>query len=388
MTALIALMNKQGIALAGDSALTVGGSKVHHGAQKIFRGPEQHQIALMTFGNAEVMGLPCEVIIADYFRNLGDARLATLDDYLQPLIDCISSHPILVERQIDWVPTDASGFFHHNANLVKQLAEESNLRDANLRQLEMTSTMINEQPLLALMKAGSEPRLDSRFCAPLTKALRANFDGIPLDSRTERRWKELYWKTWPRDYWFSNPSTNIVIAGYGEKDRFPGLFGIEVEAVADSCVKCALRHDSKIGFDRLALIYPFAQSDTVWGFIDGISPEVNKRISDSLLEILSEHEDEGLPQEQAEDIYNRFCEKRSKVAQDSYNLFDAAVGSMPISQLASTAENLIRMTSFRHKLVSDVQSVGGKVRAATITTGDGFSWCGSRTGDSRHHGSR
>src|SRR6516162_4331962 len=56
MTCEVAVMNKHGIALAADSAVTLGaGEKIYHGAEKLFALSPSMPIGVMTYGNANLM---------------------------------------------------------------------------------------------------------------------------------------------------------------------------------------------------------------------------------------------------------------------------------------------------------------------------------------------
>jgi hypothetical protein len=67
MTCEVAVMNKHGIALAADSAVTLGaGEKIYHGAEKLFQLSPSTSIGVMTYGNADLMGVPWEIVIKSY----------------------------------------------------------------------------------------------------------------------------------------------------------------------------------------------------------------------------------------------------------------------------------------------------------------------------------
>jgi len=66
MTAEIALLNRESIALAADSAVTLNdesGQKIFTSANKIFTLSKYHPIGIMVYGNANYMHIPWETII-------------------------------------------------------------------------------------------------------------------------------------------------------------------------------------------------------------------------------------------------------------------------------------------------------------------------------------
>ena len=65
MTAVVAIMNKSGLALAADSAVTVtngtGGyssSKIYNTANKLFMLSKHHPVGIMVYSSAEFMQVP------------------------------------------------------------------------------------------------------------------------------------------------------------------------------------------------------------------------------------------------------------------------------------------------------------------------------------------
>jgi len=72
-------MNTRGIALAADSAVTLGdGEKIYDNAEKLLQLAPSAPIAVMTFGSADLMDVPWEIIVAGYRQRLGDRRYDTL----------------------------------------------------------------------------------------------------------------------------------------------------------------------------------------------------------------------------------------------------------------------------------------------------------------------
>ncbi len=82
MTCEVAVMNKRGIALAADSAVTLGnGKKIYHTAEKLFSLSPSIPVAIMTFGAADMMNVPWETVVKIYAQKLGSRRFDTLDQY-------------------------------------------------------------------------------------------------------------------------------------------------------------------------------------------------------------------------------------------------------------------------------------------------------------------
>src|SRR5665647_258682 len=98
MTAEIAILNRQGVALAADSAVTInypGGPKVYNSVNKLFMLSKHAPVGIMIFGAADLTGVPWETIIKSYRRELGDATYSQLDEYADSFIQYINSHKSL-----------------------------------------------------------------------------------------------------------------------------------------------------------------------------------------------------------------------------------------------------------------------------------------------------
>ncbi len=83
MTAEIAILNKSAIALAADSAASVGGDtgKIYNTVNKLFTLSKHRPVGVMVYGNADYMGIPFETIIKTYREGLGRRAEARIEDY-------------------------------------------------------------------------------------------------------------------------------------------------------------------------------------------------------------------------------------------------------------------------------------------------------------------
>jgi hypothetical protein len=81
MTAEIAILNRTGVALAADSAVTIGDSKVYNTVNKLFTLSKYHPVGVMIYGNAEHMTIPWETIIKAYREQCGKKSFPTVKQY-------------------------------------------------------------------------------------------------------------------------------------------------------------------------------------------------------------------------------------------------------------------------------------------------------------------
>lgn len=80
MTLEVAVLNKQAIALAADSAVTIGGSanpKIFN-TLKLFALSKHQPVGIMVYSSAEIMALPIETAIKVFRQELGEDQCGTL----------------------------------------------------------------------------------------------------------------------------------------------------------------------------------------------------------------------------------------------------------------------------------------------------------------------
>lgn len=72
---------------------------------------------------------------------------------------------------------------------------------------------------------------------------------------------------------------------------------------------------------------------------------------------------------------NHFNEKIQKYQQEHHidPVLDI-VSVLPKDELAAMAETLVNLTSFKRKISTNAETVGGPVDVAVISKGDGFIW--------------
>lgn len=103
-------MNKRGIALAADSAVTVrdgdgARKKIYYTAEKLFSLAPDLPVAIMTYGPADIMGVPWETVVKVYAQKLDGRRFDTLSAYARDFLAFIEGATWLFspEMQTQWV---------------------------------------------------------------------------------------------------------------------------------------------------------------------------------------------------------------------------------------------------------------------------------------------
>jgi hypothetical protein len=192
---------------------------------------------------------------------------------------------------------------------------------------------------------------------------------------------------------FPDNVSGIVIAGFGEADYFPRIVSYDVEGVLLNFMK--VRHN--VGKSHVidgtseASLIPFAQSEMVALFMEGLDPGLKSTIPDALeaiLEgILTEIEQvAGVNSRSRTAIRSAISSVSPALVTEFFNRLDSqsrsrhtdpvveSIGHLPKEELAAMAESLVSLTSFRRRVTRDPETVGGPIDVAVISKGDGFIW--------------
>ena len=94
MTAEIAIMNRQGIALAADSAVTIGQERVWQHANKLFALSPKNDVGIMIYGGGHFIGHPWETVIKCYRKTIGNKKFGTIEECSNHFVEFLKSKEI------------------------------------------------------------------------------------------------------------------------------------------------------------------------------------------------------------------------------------------------------------------------------------------------------
>ena len=99
MTAEVAVMNRSAVALAADSAMSVGNTGKTYPTNKLFALSKHQPVGVMIYNNAEFMGVPWETLVKMHRHGIAARGMATVNDYAESFLDYISNETICTEAE-------------------------------------------------------------------------------------------------------------------------------------------------------------------------------------------------------------------------------------------------------------------------------------------------
>ncbi len=103
MTAIVGILNKVGVAIAADSAVTVtspSGRKIYNQAKKIFTLSKVHPIGIMIYNAASLMSTPWEIIIKLYREQLKENSFEKTEDYVYDFIAFLKANDYFCNNEM------------------------------------------------------------------------------------------------------------------------------------------------------------------------------------------------------------------------------------------------------------------------------------------------
>jgi hypothetical protein len=409
LTAEIAILNKAAVALATDSAVTISNGnqavKIFESADKLFELSTEQPIGIMIYNGMQFMGMPFEAIIKGFRRNRGSFKNVknAADAFLQHLYEYVDTAP---ESEL------------RNAvrSVIGPIAQEigKKINEQVLNALRTDDAIAEGEALDDLITKAQEQVL-SKYEERLSR-----FDPASFIARKARKKLSAKYRSWVRESvqdaapgitdaareriaklcvavlkssHISNARTGLVIAGFGEEERFPTLVAFEIDGIFEGLIRYRKTDDCDI--DRRgprAYVRPFAQKDMVDRFLHGLDDrlreaitkycgetvgKISKGIFDSIT-IADEGEREKLmniAKEAEEAFLKNLSENVFRTTEMvSTREIEDMVEFMPKPELAKMAEALIDLTSIKRKVSQGMETVGGPVDVAVISKNDGFVW--------------
>lgn len=408
MTAEIVLMNRSAIALAADTAFTAQSlfedtteQRIYTTASKLFMLSKFNPVGIMIYGNADLMRVPWEVIIKLYRNRLYGTRFATVREYALDLIDFLEAYFLNLEQEKHF-KTNLTSYFREvllreiNCRVEDGIQERGEVEYAEVKKIveaviqEHLAELLDHPRLPALPEDFDEGVID-RYEPLIEETIAEVFEKLPVSRAAAERLVRIAGALFARDI-FPGSTSGVVITGFGEGETYPALFAFTVDGVLNGKLKYRVDYDTAITPDRTALAIPFDQQEMVQTVLDGVDPGFNQLLDGYLSEILAAYprvlldilpplpENQRLELEKAlskegAELLKRLREDLTRYTMKTHSEpILTAVSVLPKDELAATAEALVQLASFKHRVALGAETVKGPIDVAVISKGDGFVW--------------
>ena len=407
MTALVAVMNKQAVALAADSAGTVPVNlpgRDHHkiyAMNKVFALSKTEPVGAMLCGQSQFLGLPWESIIKRFRRATLTRKHPSIDawyndfrDYLGSLIATMpvgERDQLVLTRYFTVLAAVLSELIKEGISPESiaqgQLEERLAKRTDNVNSFEFAVETPDHAIEAFITRNGATIELEEN-------KVFADYDLQPLEIAVHRR--SLLGALLARRVPIEHAASQVVIAGFGTDDWFPSVRSMVIDGVANDSLRSWAGAKSTIDHSIGADIVPYAQADIVWTLLRGIHPNIQdalgKVIGEALTvefpklagDLLKKHiSDTAIRDVIAQQLDAVTSQLSANIAaqldQQSYQYHTlpvlASIQHLGKGELALLAESLITTTSLKYRMAIDAQeSVGGPVDVAVVSKDEGFIW--------------
>ncbi len=389
MTAEVAILNKTVVAVAADSAVTVGGTKVHRSSTKIFA--ISADIGAMIHGYSDLAGMSWEVLLKLFRQKHGQNSFATVDD-------CYSAiHKFLSEANFPWDSGSSESLITFSIEVVEYVrARVENLEEAE-RSLGNVTAIIDKE-----IKEYTELTGEIDFACPDLPTFQRDARDI-VESVVENIFEDEEYEV-PKDLlpkfgelvhaalkstYLSDNASGLVIFGFGKDELFPQLVQYAFDGAPFGNLRTVFIRKVNV-VDNGPTIVPFAAREVMDSIIQGIVVNLKEFYVESISVIANEVarrviEDNLNSQDHL--VATKIAERLiSKLVDDFRQASDAYVRetyvhpmidiikNMPKDEVAVLAEALVEVTALRIKASKAVESVAEPVDVCVVTKGDGLIW--------------
>ncbi|GJL95532.1 MAG: hypothetical protein DHS20C05_19370 [Hyphococcus sp.] len=417
MTSEVVLMNRQAVAMAADSAVTISGDrylKTYQSVDKLFPLVDGQPIAVMIYNNAEIMSTPWETVISLYREQARGRSLDTVAAYADDFMEFLSGNPDLFPAE-----HQDTEFFKVVAVVFTVIAEEfdhqvrqfkgGNLRDHISSIFEYVIGHLHadyqrypdDSPRadLPCYPRGMGEQVRRRYgneieqlIGSLMESLKNEYQGLTLTEDTRSKLREIAVFAVTKDAFFEH-YTGVVFAGFGAREKFPSMRSYLTSSVILGILKRKRDRQADINSDSGPVFQPFAQDRMIRTFLTGMDQHLRTFIYSETLKLSM-----GLVTDIVARTPNISDAQRNTIFKDysQNNLGHAlheffrsvdnyqyavhtrpilrAINSLPKKELGETASSLIKLNSFQQKVMHSIETVGGPIDVAVITRNGGLEW--------------
>lgn len=390
MSVGVCVINRNGIALAADSAGTFNGNEMFYNSMnKVFSLSRTNIAGVITYGNLSIYSVSVEQILKEFSVYLDTQP--TMTDFFEILL----LFQKFIKEKISYYKFDKAETVYCQGwikrlvvdwgNKLKGVADSPNFEDEAKQIISELSDIVTNSVKVENYDISSY--ISSKYAGFYDFIINIVIPEI-------KNYEAIKQQLWENICLFFNLSlkdeikarTGLFFAGYGKDDAFPKYMEIELYSVINGEIKFRIVNKFQEENNQ-GQIKPLAQDDVILTFCRGISNTFINYIPQKTDELISQKINdlpETFSEEQKNDLRNILSTCKTELinsinAQIQNNNVDPifkSVDLLPLTEMAFLAENLVNITSLKrlYSLDGSQQTVGGPTDVAVISRCDGFVW--------------
>lgn len=398
MSAGICIMNKNAIALAADSAVTIGNHlTVHNSANKLFALSKTEPVGVIIYSNAELMGVPVEIMLKQYKKAIGNRSFDTLEQYVQDFFSFLLQQSKLFHfnnneaSYVQDIYKDLLNGLNGDYQFSLQKSQSGLARPLTAQELSelqhdavcATLKFVDNMPFLNGLDVTDY--IKDKYFEEIRDYISRNFPWITADDLANL--VAATCSVFDRRF-FRNGYVGLAFAGYGKGDLFPQMIHIHLSGIINEKVRYFEIEKVSITETFEATIVPLAQTDVMQTFLFGINDsfiqelehEIPLQVANSIQKVDDSFFATGKKQDVQRELNTITAGTIQRIIQKAQKQYlwpiTQAVATLPIKELALLAESMINITSIRRQVAIDnnIGTVGGPIDVAIVSKCDGFIW--------------
>jgi hypothetical protein len=395
-------MNKQGVAIAADSAVTLGNRKAFFNTQKIFPIGDL-PFAIVAVGDTQIGRIPIDLIIEGFSSYIKKHQIIKENffEYKEVLFDYLKGNHSFYKFDEQEIAFAKATFFSIYEHIKDSIIEDNGEFILSSKALQKAYESIQEffavSPEFTLRTKNTfnlnyikQKEKDIILLAYKGFLDERDFEKFPINEMDYEMMHlaEKIFNEYPTAYrYLCNSAVEITMTGFGSSQLFPSVMRFLIHGIVEKqIIYTNIEDDFSIETGYSRTIIMFGQKNVAEAIIDGFSTEtrrtIRKALETSLLKNLKNNQNNHENDKDIEDnlvnkIVDEIFQKIDKEMESIWGPIWNSVQHMPLLDMCSFAEGLINIQSLRSRYEADSESnntVGGPIRVAKITIGQGITW--------------
>ncbi len=299
MTAEIAILNPHGVALAADSAVTIGSQKIINSAIKLFSLSKTEPVGVMVYGNANLLNIPWETLIKIYRKEHAKNRFEKLENYAESFLSFLKARVTIFDLNIQdqWLEKQIIFIFDFIKNQLQNDVTQKIVRGESVTAEDEEKFIIEILTKIRDFHSGYEPTWSGDISPAKSKIelvsepiIKHYFKEFLKNSDVISLLNEIVILTVTNNG-FIEASTGLVISGFGDDDIFPSVITYQISGYFENTLIYKKDEEKTIVNTNSGMrsgIIAFAQEDVVQSFIRGFDPELHQFTIEYLDSMLTE----------------------------------------------------------------------------------------------------